>query len=88
MGANRDEYLRWGDEGSDSVASLCIIAPGYEGAHYYEPIDFCPFCGERLVYVEVARVRRVERKVTETKTVERVEYDEVSEEPKGEKSCA
>ena len=53
-----------------------------EGANTnYKAIAYCPWCATPIVIDEVARVRRVPRKVLSVET--RTEYDEAPETPLG-----
>ena len=35
------------------VGKLCFVATSLDGDFAYFPIGFCPFCGEKITYVEM-----------------------------------
>jgi len=78
-----DDYIKFGGS-YDDTPKLHIQEKGWEGDVSYHPIDFCPFCGQRIECVEVLRTRivRTPKVVTSTTYEEKEEVVGAAPPPK------
>lgn len=65
--------------GKNRKPSLYLIFGDSESTYYWA-FDYCPYCGTKVEYVEVRKMRGVYRQVEETVTREVLEEEEIRDE--------
>lgn len=63
--------------GSKVATAFLIFRRDEDALSCEEPLNYCPCCGKKVLLEEMGQVVMVDRKITETSTVEKVVWEEV-----------
>jgi hypothetical protein len=80
-----DDHAVFGDE-YRNMGLLCLANRYYMGGELLtdlHPIDFCPFCGQKVEYERRRTLRKLKRQVTVTEQVTRTRTEVAYEEVQG-----